>query len=518
MTQEQRAVRTSGILLHPTSLPGRLGIGDLGDAAYRFIDFLVASGQQLWQIMPLGPTSYGDSPYQALSAFAGNPLLISLERLAEEHYLAPWDLDGAPAFPEHRVDYGAVIDFKQQLLRLSFENFKANADAEQKAQLQDFGVANRVWLDDYALFAALKDHYAGVNWGAWENDIATRQPDALEHWRATLAGPIQYHRFVQFQFFKQWSALKEYANRQGIRIVGDIPIFVAYDSANAWSHPERFYFDEGGNPTVVAGVPPDYFSPTGQLWGNPLYRWDVMAQNGYAWWIARFQVAFEQVDIVRLDHFRGFEAYWAVAAGEKTAINGTWVKGPGVDLFRAVEEALGPLPIIAEDLGLITPEVEALREELGFPGMKVLQFAFTGDPENPYLPHNHERNYVVYTGTHDNDTTYGWFSNAGREERIAIQRYLDSPCYGIHWELIRLALMSVARAAIFPLQDVLGVGSEGRMNTPGRASGNWSWRYTEGMLTDAVRDRLKALTGLYGRAPKRPQPSDLPEATDVASH
>ncbi len=515
--------RASGILLHPTSLPGRFGIGDLGGAAYRFINFLAASGQQLWQVMPLGPTSFGDSPYQALSAFAGNPLLISLERLVEEHYLAPWDFDGAPAFPEHAVDYGAVINYKQRLLRLSFENFQVNADEIQKARLADFITAHRAWLDDYALFAALKDHHAGGNWSVWEQDIAmAHQPAALEYWKATLAGPIQYHQYLQFQFFQQWLALKEYANRQGVRIVGDIPIFVAYDSADAWSHPELFYFNEEGEPTVVAGVPPDYFSPTGQLWGNPHYRWDVMAQSGYAWWVARFKMIFQLVDMVRLDHFRGFEAAWAVPAGEKTAEHGEWVKGPGADLFRAVEQALGPLPIIAEDLGLITPQVEALRVAFGFPGMKVLQFAFTSDPKamvSTFLPHNFERNYVVYTGTHDNDTTLGWFNTVSEGERAVVRRYLGS-CGDTHlrlravqvcacaqcrceinWDLIRLALMSVAHTAILPLQDVLGLGSEGRMNTPGRASGNWSWRYTEGALTDAIRDRLRDLTEIYGRAP-----------------
>ena len=430
--------RASGILLHPTSLPGRFGIGDLGGAAYRFINFLAASGQQLWQVMPLGPTSFGDSPYQALSAFAGNPLLISLERLVEEHYLAPWDFDGAPAFPEHAVDYGAVINYKQRLLQLSFENFKVNADEIQKAKLADFITAHRAWLDDYALFAALKDHHAGGNWSVWEQDIAmAHQPAALEYWKATLAGPIQYHQYLQFQFFQQWLALKEYANRQGVRIVGDIPIFVAYDSADAWSHPELFYFDEEGKPTVVAGVPPDYFSPTGQLWGNPHYRWDVMAQSGYAWWVARFKMIFQLVDMVRLDHFRGFEAAWAVPAGERTAEHGEWVKGPGADLFRAVEQALGPLPIIAEDLGLITPQVEALRVEFGFPGMKVLQFAFTSDPKamvSTFLPHNFERNYVVYTGTHDNDTTLGWFNTVSEGERAVVRRYLGS-CGDTHLRL-----------------------------------------------------------------------------------
>jgi len=507
-----RFPRSSGILLHPISLPGRFGIGDLGDAAFRFVDFLADSGQQFWQIMPLGPTSYGDSPYQALSAFAGNPLLISLERLAEEHCLAPWDFTGAPVFAEHRVDYGAVIEFKRRLLLLSFENFKANASDAQKAELEVFSAASRTWLDDYALFAALKDHHGGASWDKWEQDIAARQPGALEHWRVTLKDLVAFHQYAQYQFHRQWSSLKTYANQRGISIIGDIPIFVAYDSADAWAHADLFYFDAEGKPTLVAGVPPDYFSPTGQLWGNPLYRWDVMAQDGYAWWVARLKRAFQQLDVVRLDHFRGFETCWAVPAGKQTAINGKWTKGPGSDLFHAVERALGPVRVIAEDLGLITPEVEALREECAFPGMKVLQFAFSGDPENLYLPHNFERNCVVYTGTHDNDTTLGWLSTLGQKERTALRRYLGPRCDELNWELVRLALMSVAQTAIFPLQDILGVGSEGRMNTPGRASGNWGWRFSEGMLTAALRDRLKELTETYGRAPAARATGDQPPA------
>jgi 4-alpha-glucanotransferase len=495
--------RASGILLHPTSLPGRFGIGDLGDAAYKFVEFLEASSQHFWQIMPLGPTSYGDSPYQALSAFAGNPLLINLERLVGEHWLAAWDFDSVPTFPEHKVDYGPVINFKQRLLRLSFENFKANANDAQKAELAAYIEANRSWLDDYALFAALKDHHVGAPWIEWEQDIATRQPAALERWRLALTDLVSFHHYAQFLFYKQWSSLKAYTNEHGIRIIGDIPLFVAYDSADTWAHQELFHCDTLGKPTLVAGVPPDYFSSTGQLWGNPLYRWDVMAQDGYAWWIARFKSVLQQVDVVRLDHFRGFEACWAVPAGAETAINGEWVQGPGRDLFRAVEQVLGPVPMIAEDLGLITPEVETLREELGFPGMKVLQFAFSGDPTSPYLPHNFERNCVVYTGTHDNDTTLGWLNTMGEEERMPLRQYLGGRDDELNWELIRLAFMSVAHTAIVPLQDVLGVGSEGRMNTPGQASGNWGWRYSQDMLTAAACERLKMLTEMYGRAPDR---------------
>jgi 4-alpha-glucanotransferase len=493
--------RASGILLHPTSLPGRFGIGDLGSAACRFVDFLAGSGQRLWQIMPLGPTSYGDSPYQALSAFAGNPSLINLERLVEDQYLASWDFLGAPDFPAQAVDYGPVIDYKQRLLRLSYENFKSQYGGRHAAEFAAFNAANRGWLDDYALFAALKEYHGGANWSNWERDIATRQPAALTHWQAALADAIQYHRYTQFQFYRQWSALKRYANGKDIRIVGDIPIFVAYDSADAWSHPELFCFDDYGHPSLVAGVPPDFFSPTGQLWGNPLYRWDAMARDGYAWWIERFRAALQQVDIVRLDHFRGFEAYWAVPAGEETAVKGCWVKGPGADLFHSLEQALGRLPIIIEDLGLITQRVKALRDELGFPGMKVLQFAFTADPDDAYLPHNYEHNCVVYTGTHDNDTTLGWWNSLDQGARTRVQVYLGRHGDDISWDLIRLALMSVADRAIFPLQDVLGIGSEGRMNTPGRMSGNWGWRYTDAMLNDRVRERLRGLAEIYGRAP-----------------
>ena len=499
--------RGSGILLHPTSLPGHFGIGDLGDAAYSFVDFLAAGGQQYWQIMPLGPTSYGDSPYQALSGMAGNPLLISLERLIDERCLATWDLDAAPHFADDRVDYGPVISVKQCLLLLSYDNFKVNASDTRKKELADFCSANNWWLDDYTLFAALKENHGGASWDTWEQDIAAHQVTALERWRSALSEQIQFHQYVQFVFHRQWSALKAYANEHGISIIGDVPVFVAYDSADAWAHPELFHLDAQGRSTLVAGVPPDYFSPTGQLWGNPLYNWDAMARDGYAWWIQRFRRAFQQVDVVRLDHFRGFEACWAVPATEETAINGSWLKSPGSELFRAVDSALGPARFIAEDLGLITPEVEALREECGFPGMKVLQFAFSDNSDNPYLPHNYgdsEGNCVVYTGTHDNDTTVGWFIAASEKERAALHRYIGGYCEEPNWALIRLAMISVARIAIIPLQDVLGVGSEGRMNTPGRASGNWGWRFAQAMLTPGLTRRLEELTEASGRAPRHP--------------
>jgi len=491
--------RAGGILLHPTSMPGRFGIGDLGEAACRFVDFLADSRQTYWQIMPLGPTSYGDSPYQAISAFAGNPLLINLESLVGEHYLAPWDFDNAPDFPPHQVDYGKVIEFKQRLLRLSYTNYLKNASEAQKAELAGFVEANRDWLDDYCLFAALKDHHHGAAWDTWEAEIASHQTEAVESWRLALSDLIGYHQYVQYLFQKQWSAVKAYANGKGIQIIGDIPIFVAFDSADYWAHQELFYSDDKGQPTLVAGVPPDYFSASGQLWGNPLYRWEIMAQDGYDWWVKRFRSTLQRVDVIRLDHFRGFESYWAVPAGEPTAVNGKWMKGPGENLFQAIERALGRVPIIVEDLGLITPEVEALREELGYPGMKVLQFAFSGEPDHPYLPHNYAQNCVVYTGTHDNDTTPGWLSTASEKERAAIRRIIGDTREAPNWAMIRLALMSVGRIAIIPLQDILGVGSEGRMNTPGQAGGNWGWRYAPSRLTSELGARLADLTEASGR-------------------
>src|SRR6266540_494247 len=452
--------RKSGILLHPTSLPGRWGIGDLGDAAYAFVDFLTAAGQQLWQVMPLGPTGYGDSPYQGFSAFAGNPLLISLDNLLAEGLLADEDLFGAPSFPDAMVDYGAVIPFKDALLRRSFERFMAAAAPEQRDAFADFRARNHAWLDDYALFAALKQAHGGANWNTWPPETAARQPEAIAYWTRDLSDQIEFHAYLQFQFFSQWRRLKQYANERGVQIVGDIPIFVAYDSADVWANREIFALDDQGRPTVVAGVPPDYFSATGQLWGNPLYRWDVLARRGYTWWVERFRTTLTLVDIARLDHFRGFAAYWEVPAGEPTAVKGRWAPGPGVALFEVVRAALGGLPIIAEDLGLITQDVEDLRDTLGFPGMKVLQFAFNGDPDDAYLPHNYERRCVVYTGTHDNDTTLGWWRTITPDDRRNVQLYLGRDGSDISWDFIRLALASVAEMAIIPMQDVLGLGSE----------------------------------------------------------
>jgi 4-alpha-glucanotransferase len=497
--------RASGILLHPTSLPGRWGIGDLGDAAYQFVDALQAAGQQLWQVMPLGPTGYGDSPYQSFSAFAGNPLLISFDLLLSEGLLSPEDLTDMPALPDHAVDYGAVITFKQGVLRRSFERFSAGSSPELRQAFNDFLAQSHTWLNDYALFAALKQAHGGASWNTWDGPIARHEPEALVHWSRQLSSEVQFHSYLQFLFQRQWLDLKSYANQRGVRIIGDIPIFVAYDSADVWANPDLFWLDEGGNPLVVAGVPPDYFSATGQRWGNPLYRWDVLAKRGYTWWIERFRSTLVLYDIARIDHFRGFAGYWEVPAEEETAINGRWVAGPGRDLFDAVHRALGSLPIIAEDLGLITPDVIELRDSLGFPGMKVLQFAFGGRSDDPYLPHSYLPRSVVYTGTHDNDTTRGWWNSLSDHERSRVQVYLGRDGSDISWDLIRLALMSVADLAIIPVQDVLDLDSSARMNTPGQAGGNWSWRMPNGALSHQIIQRLHQLTVAYGRLPAQPE-------------
>jgi 4-alpha-glucanotransferase len=494
--------RSSGILLHPTSLPGRFGCGDVGSEAYRFLDFLVESKQRWWQVLPLGPTGYGDSPYQSFSAFAGNPLLIDPDRLVEEGLLSSSDLKKVPAFPQDGVDYGPVIGFRMALLKKSFENFKTGRGPDQD-EFETFCRENSAWLDDFTLFMALKEAHGGTVWNTWESDIAGRQPEAMRRWTQALADSIQRHHYFQYQFFKQWAALKRAANEQGIRFIGDIPIFVAHDSADVWAHPDLFYLDEKGQPTVVAGVPPDYFSATGQLWGNPLYRWDVMKERGYAWWIDRVKAALATVDVVRMDHFRGFEAYWEIPATEKNAIRGRWVKGPGADLFHALRFAFSVhhLPIIAEDLGVITPEVVALRDQFELPGMKILQFAFGGGIAKMEAPYQYSRNYVVYTGTHDNDTSLGWFrrSSAPEERELAL-KYMGTDGREFNWDFIRLAFSSVADMAVVPLQDVLGLDSEARMNYPSRASGNWSWRYLPGALTPEIKQRLAEMTEIYGRA------------------
>lgn len=490
--------RQAGILMHVTSLPGAHGIGDLGDGALRFLDFLEAAGQGLWQILPLTPLGLGHSPYASPSAMAGNPLLISLDLLLREGLLTPDEVAAPETLQAGRVDYDAVGGFKLNRLRRAHLRFKADASPEQRSAYDDFCEGAAEWLEDYSLFMALRDAHGSSIWIEWERDLARRQPEAMERARRELSETIDFHKFAQFQFSRQWSALRSYANGHGVRIVGDIPIFVALDSADVWSHQELFHLDERGRPAVVAGVPPDYFSRTGQRWGNPLYRWDRMAEQGYRWWIERFRATLAQVDIVRIDHFRGFEAYWEIPAENETAEQGQWVKGPGEPFFRAVEAALGTLPVIAENLGIITPEVEALRLDLGYPGMLVLHFAFDSGPTNPYLPHNYERRNTGYTGTHDNDTTVGWFDSRTPEEQERVRRYLGSNG-SIGQDLIRLLFESVADMAIVPLQDVLELGTEARMNMPGEADGNWSWRLSPDMLTPERAKSLRDLTDLYGR-------------------
>jgi len=488
--------RTSGILCHPTSLPSAYGIGDLGSGADQYIAFLVESGQSAWQVLPLGPTGYGDSPYQPFSAFAGNPLLISPELLAVEGLLFRDELSTAVRPLADHIDYGQVISSKTTLLRQAFRRFLENP--ARRGELDDFRAANSDWLEDYALFMALKLHFDWAMWTDWPLEIALRKTDALAFWRRELAEEVSYQAFVQLQFARQWSRVRDTANRAGIRLIGDMPIFVGQDSADVWANRELFQLDERGRPTVVAGVPPDYFSPTGQLWGNPLYDWQRLRATGYQWWIHRLRHILRQVDQVRLDHFRGFSGYWQVPAGEATAINGRWVRGPGSTFFTAVRGVLGELPIIAEDLGLISADVVALRQELGLPGMRVLQFAFDSDPANEHLPHNWERDLVAYTGTHDNDTTIGWYYQLAPEVKARVDDYLGAN-EPVNWALIRLAMNSVAGTVIVPLQDVLGCGSECRLNSPGRPYGNWTWRFRAEALQPGLAERLKRITYLSGR-------------------
>ncbi len=501
--------RRSGVLLHPTSLPSPYGIGDFGPDAYRFVDFLTAAGQHLWQVLPLNPPEITHSPYMCLSAFAGNPLLISPDLLIRDHLLKPEDLVDIPAFPSHRVDFTDVINYKTELLNRSFNIFERHDDASLYRQFNEFSRLHASWLDDYALFMSLREINHLQVWNSWEPTVRWRDPSALGNWRTRLGSEIRMHKYWQFLFDKQWSELKKYCAARNIQIIGDIPIFIALNSDSVWSHPELFFLDANGLPTVVAGVPPDYFSPTGQLWNNPLYRWDVMSQEDYRWWIERFRAARRFFDIIRIDHFRGFESYWEIPANSNTAVAGHWTAGPGMPFFERVLGVLGELPIIAEDLGVITPAVNQLRVHYGFPGMKVLQFAFdNGSPDNPHLPHNYPRNCVVYTGTHDNNTVNGWFhaqpattlnQEQSTRERNDVLKYLGTAGTEIHWDLIRLALMSVADTAIIPLQDILGLGSEARMNTPATTRGNWEWRFTTDVLTPQITERLGELTCLYGR-------------------
>jgi 4-alpha-glucanotransferase len=494
--------RAGGILLHPSSLPGPYGIGDLGPRAYRFVDWVQSTGCKLWQILPLGPTGYGDSPYQCFSAFAGNPYLISLDALLVDGLLAKDDLASMPDFNPARVDYGRLIPWKLDLLQKAFGR-APSASKELREAFESFRLENASWLDDYALFMSLKEANGGGAWSGWDESSRKREPAAMQAARARHKEDILRHSFYQFLFFRQWRKLRSYANGKNIKIIGDIPIFIAYDSADAWANPELFFLDERSLPTVVAGVPPDYFSATGQLWGNPLYRWKIHKKSGYAWWLERLRAVLNFVDIVRLDHFRGFAGYYEIPYGSPTAETGQWVTGPGKDFFKTVSQKLGgsengSLPIIAEDLGVITEDVVELRDSFQLPGMKILQFGFV-DPSDPFLPHNYTRNCVAYTGTHDNDTALGWLASAPETERKFALRYLNSNGADFAWDLIRAVWSSVAVYAVAPMQDLLSLGTEARMNFPSRLGGNWEWRMREEDMSMPLAQRLREFNELYLR-------------------
>ena len=492
--------RRSGLLMHITSLPSDEGIGTLGAQAHEWIDRLAAAGQRLWQILPLGPTGYGDSPYQSYSAFAGNPLVIDLHVLRAEGWLTSSEVPAGEESTKDRVDFSRIRETKGRALRIAFRRFRQTASEDWKKRFNAFELSQVYWLEDYALFMALHDHYKGVSWQEWPAELKYRDVQAIESVRGELFDEIEYRKFEQFLFFNQWQELHAHAKSRGIDIVGDLPIYVSYDSSDCWGHPEFFALDDALRPRFVAGVPPDYFSRTGQLWGNPLYDWERLAATDYAWWVERMRQSFALYDIVRLDHFRGFEAYWSIPAEAQTAADGEWRPGPGADFFDALRRHLGDLPLIAEDLGIITPSVEELRDRFDLPGMKVLQFAFDGSTDNPYLPHNHRTCSVLYTGTHDNDTLMGWFGSL--EDRHYVLEYLGSDVDSFRWDLLRLQQMSVAAMAILPVQDLLGLGSEARMNVPGTVEGNWTWRCPRERLEKAEKEfeELKKLSVLYGRA------------------
>jgi 4-alpha-glucanotransferase len=491
--------RASGILLHPTSLPGQFGIGDLGPQAHRWIDFLSESGCGLWQVLPLGPTGYGDSPYQSFSSFAGNPYLISPEVLLEEGLLHSNDLVAAPKFPADHVDFGNLIPWKIGVLDRAFIQFQQSGSKSLQSDLEDFRNTNSFWLDDFCLFMAIKEAHGGGSWVNWPKPLLKRDAAAIEIAQEEYKTAILRQEFRQFIFHRQWESLREHANKEKILIIGDIPIFVAHDSAEVWAKPELFTLDEDGNPTFVAGVPPDYFSKTGQLWGNPLYRWEVHQADDYRWWLKRLSAVLKMVDIVRLDHFRGFAAYWEVPFGEETAVNGRWVSGPGEDFFVSIKKSLRDLPIIAEDLGVITPDVVAMRQRFNLPGMRITQFAFTGDPEELFLPHNHEKNTVVYTGTHDNDTSKGWYERISEEEKSFYRRYLNRDGTNVAWDFIRATWGSVAVFALAPMQDFLNLGNKARMNYPGNPSGNWTWRMSAVDMSSDLQEKIREMNFLYDR-------------------
>jgi len=494
--------RACGILLHPTSLPGKYGIGTLGQSAFRFIDFLVKAKQKYWQILPLGPTGYANSPYQCFSAHAGNPNLIDLDLLVKKHLLKQEDLIGIPDTGEGKIDFGSLQAVRSPLLEKAFTAFTEHADQTEKLRLRNFIKEQSHWIADYALFRAIKEHFQQKPWYQWEEPVKRKEPGVIKHFQSALQDRIEYHIFLQYHFFIQWIDVKEYAYKKKIRIIGDIPLYIALDSADAWGNPELFEFDERRIPIRLGGVPPDYFSETGQLWGNPLFRWDVLKKTGYKWWIERIKTNLLLFDIIRIDHFRGFAGYWAVPYGEKTAINGQWIPGPGRDFFDALQKVFINLPVIAEDLGVITPDVEELRDMFDLPGMKILEFAFDSSEANDYLPHNYPKNCVVYTGTHDNDTIVSWFNNSTENDRKYVIDYMNTDGTEINWAFIRLAWASVANTAIVPMQDLLGLDSSGRMNLPGTTINNWIWRAKSNDFSDAIAEKLAHLTLIYGRIKK----------------
>ena len=523
-------IRKSGILAHPTSFPSPFGIGDMGKGAYDFLDFLSKSGQKIWQTLPLGSTGFKDSPYQSFSAFAGNFYLISPQILFEKGLPSKSDIYNIPSLPDAYVDFGNVIKYKNSLFKKAFIAFSKSMCSDR--EFIKFKSENAFWLKGYSLFMAIKDYYINARkneyesgglkkfindtkdflspetqldyyyggvWASWESGLIKRIPETINFYSKKLQNEIEFYNFLQFEFFSEWEKLKLTANEMDIKIIGDIPIFVAWDSADVWENQELFYLNPNGFPTEVAGVPPDYFSAKGQLWGNPLYKWDNHIKTGLKWWTGRIKNCLKTCDIMRIDHFRGFEAYYAIPFGSKDAIKGEWRKGPGKEFFDIIKKSVGSLPFIAEDLGIITKEVENLRDSIGLPGMRVLQFAFDDSENNAYLPHNHIKNCIVYTGTHDNDTSKGWYNSAPEFSRDALRRYMNTSGSDPSWDMIRLAFSSCANTAIFPLQDVLRLGPEGRMNTPGTSSGNWKWRYKENDLTGDLSDGLLYLNRVFKR-------------------
>lgn len=501
--------RSSGVLLHPTSLPGPYGIGDLGQEAYDFADSLIDAGQRYWQVLPLGPTGYGDSPYQSFSAFAGNPLLISPEKLAEAGLLSNKDLADSPKFPEGKVSFGDVIPWKRDIIKRAHGNFRARATDEGLAHFESFCAEMAHWIDDFAVFMALKDGHNGAIWTEWESGLATRDPTVMTMIRRELESTIDEHKFAQYQFYKQWWELRHYCGERGLYFIGDVPIYVAHDSVDVWANPGKYHLDEHGDPSYVAGVPPDYFSETGQLWGNPLYRWEAHATDNFGWWVSRMAAQLRLVDIVRIDHFRGFEAYWRVPAEEETAIDGEWLPGPRDALFDAFRSAFGdPPPIIAENLGIITDEVEGLRTRAGLPGMAVLQFGFGEDAKSsPLPPHLFTADTVAYTGTHDNDTTVSWWKHLREEKatRDYIMEYFECGSREFNWTAIRALMASVAGLVVTPVQDILGLDTSARMNHPGTTQGNWTWRLKPGELNAKAMKRLHTLAIRYGRIVDDPE-------------